>query len=56
MADDGQRPMADIAVETETEEVFRAHLDNGYVIGAVDAPDRPDRSDIGKYGGVYSVE
>lgn len=48
------RPMADVAVKGEdTGEVWRWNVDNGYVIGPVDHPDRPDRSDIGKIQGLY---
>ena len=49
------RPMTDVAVEgKETGTVWRWNVDNGYVIGPVDAEDRPPRSDIGKVGGIYS--
>jgi hypothetical protein len=53
MLDDGGRPMADLTVETDDGVVYTWNVDNGYVIGPVDNPDRPSRSDVGKIGGFY---
>lgn len=50
---DGGRPMVDFAVRTDDGTKFTWNVDNGYVIGPVDHPDRPSRSDIGKFGGFY---
>lgn len=50
---DGHRPMADMKVESDEGEVWCWNVDNGYVIGPVDDPDRPDRSDIGKFKGFW---
>lgn len=63
---DGNRPMVDVAVEgkiindrregdewpTDTV-VWRYHVDNGYVTGPIDKPNRPSRSDIGRISGFY---
>lgn len=50
---DGTAVMADFAVETADGVRYTWNVDNGYVIGPVDHPDRPDRSDVGKFGGFY---
>lgn len=63
------RPMADIVVEGKIVDdpgdaagdeewpggtvTWRYHIDNGYVTGPVDAPDRPSRSDIGRIRGFW---
>lgn len=48
---DGVRVLADFAVETDDGNVFRWHVDNGYVLGYHTELDR--RTDIGKFGGFY---
>lgn len=50
------RPMVDLTVEGDNGVVWTWNVDNGYVIGPVDDPDRPSRSDIGKFGGLYPPE
>jgi hypothetical protein len=52
---DGRRPLADLTVETDDGDVYTWNVDNGYVIGPCDDPDRPDRSDVGKIGGFYTA-
>lgn len=50
---DGGRPMVDFVIETDDGVRLNWNVDNGYVIGPVDADGRPPRSDIGKFGGFY---
>lgn len=53
---DSGRPMADFVVEADDGTRYNWNVDNGYVLGPVSHPDRPDRSDIGKGAGVYHVD
>lgn len=53
--DDMGRPMADVTVETDDGVRYTWNVDNGYVIGPCDDPDRPDRSDVGKIAGFYTA-
>ena len=57
MLHDGKRPMADVTVTgSETGVKWTWNIDNGYVIGPVEADNRPDRSDIGKIQGFFDPE
>lgn len=52
--EEGQRPMADLKVETDDGRVFTWNVDNGYVLGYNAKHDR--RTDVGKVGGFYTAE
>ena len=53
---EGERLMVDFAVESDDGEVWRWNVDNGYVIGPVDQPGRPSRSDIGTIAGLFKPQ
>lgn len=48
---DGERVMANIAVEADDGTVYHWEIDNGYVIGPHQSLGR--RSDVGRFGGFY---
>jgi len=55
-SEDRGRPMADLKVESDEGTVWTWNADNGYVIGPVDHPERPNRSDIGRFRGLWEPE
>lgn len=53
---EGKLIMADFKVEADDGTAWAWNVDNGYVIGPVDHPDRPSRSDIGRFRGFYAPD
>lgn len=52
----GEIIMANYTVENDSGTRWTWNVDNGYVIGPVDHPDRPSRSDIGRFRGFYDPD
>lgn len=53
MMDEGKRPMVDIKVETDDGTVYNWNVDNGYVLGPNRHDEGPNRTDVGKIGGLH---